>query len=141
MRTFDVGIKLREARHRAGLSQREAAQKSGVGHGSISSFESGNRLQSLKIRHAEALCRAYGLTMREFFGGELDDAISAERHEVIALDQFNRAELEALSRVLTLLQPFGIDRAELLLRFVLGRQEIQHTADKIRKEVAAHHVN
>lgn len=63
----NVQFMLRYARQRKGLSQREAAQQSGVNVKSISSFESGERIESLKVTQLQKLLRAYAMTEREFF--------------------------------------------------------------------------
>lgn len=62
-----IVIRLRDARYRAGLTQAEASAASGVGVKSISSFESGSRLASLKVSQLLRLLDAYGMTPSEFF--------------------------------------------------------------------------
>lgn len=73
---MDLVLKLREARRMRGLSQKEAARVSGVGQKTISSFETGERINSLKLSQLERLLSAYGLTEAEFFGGSLEKAIA-----------------------------------------------------------------
>ena len=73
---MDLVLKLREARRMRGLSQKEAARVSGVGQKTISSFETGERINSLKLSQLERLLNAYGLTEAEFFGGSLEKAIA-----------------------------------------------------------------
>ena len=73
---MDLVLKLREARRMRGLSQKEAAHVSGVGQKTISSFETGERVNSLKLSQLERLLGAYGLTEAEFFGGSLEKAIA-----------------------------------------------------------------
>jgi transcriptional regulator with XRE-family HTH domain len=72
---IDLVIKLRELRFRKGLSQREAAEASGLGVKTISSFETGARIESLKLSQLERLAAAYDCSMAAFFSGELDAAI------------------------------------------------------------------
>lgn len=96
---MDIVIKLREARHRAGLSQQEAAERSGIGVKTISSFESGARVESMKLRQLERLLGAYGITLSEFFSPSFDHAIapwevSAEEAKVATVV----ARLRALPR-------------------------------------------
>lgn len=69
---MDLVLKLRELRRMRGLSQKEAAQLSGIGEKSISSFETGHRIDSLKISQLERLLKVYGVDERTFFGEELE---------------------------------------------------------------------
>ncbi|HEU5163514.1 MAG TPA: helix-turn-helix domain-containing protein [Thermoanaerobaculia bacterium] len=69
---MDVVLRLRELRRTRGLSQREAARLAGVGEKSISSFETGERLPSMKLAQLERLLHAYGVTMKEFFSETID---------------------------------------------------------------------
>lgn len=73
---MDLVLKLREARRMRGLSQKEAARLSGVGQKTISSFETGERINSLKFSQLERLLTAYGLTQAEFFGRSIETAIA-----------------------------------------------------------------
>jgi len=65
--TADLVLALREARRRLGLTQKEVARLSGVGAKTISSFESGSRVSSLKVSQLIKLLTVYGLTARQFF--------------------------------------------------------------------------
>ena len=69
---MDVVLRLRELRRMRGLSQRDAAKLAGVGEKSISSFETGDRISSMKLSQLERLLRIYGVTLKEFFSQELD---------------------------------------------------------------------
>ena len=69
---MDVVLRLRELRRTRGLSQRDAARLAGVGEKSISSFETGERLPSMKLAQLERLLHAYGVTMKEFFSETID---------------------------------------------------------------------
>lgn len=73
---MDLVIKLREARHRSGLSQEEVARRSGIGVKTISSFESGARIDSMKLRQLERLLEAYCITLAEFFSPSFDHQIA-----------------------------------------------------------------
>lgn len=73
---MDLVLRLREARRMRGLSQKEAARLSGVGQKSISSFETGERISSIKLSQLERLLQAYGLTEAEFFGGSIEKAMA-----------------------------------------------------------------
>jgi len=73
---MDLVLKLREARRMRGLSQKDAARLSGVGQKTISSFETGDRIDSLKFAQLKRLLAAYGLTEAEFFGGSIEKEIA-----------------------------------------------------------------
>ena len=73
---MDLVLKLRELRRMRGLTQRDAARLSGVGVKTISSFETGERIASLKLAQLERLLEVYGLTESEFFGGRIEKEIA-----------------------------------------------------------------
>ena len=88
---MDLVLKLREIRRLRGLSQKDVAKLSGVGEKTISSFETGQRIGSLKLAQLRKLLSVYGLTEAEFFGcsverqiapWELDDEESAAQRLV-----------------------------------------------------------
>ena len=65
---MDLVLKLREIRRLRGLSQKDVAKLSGVGEKTISSFETGQRIGSLKLAQLKKLLSVYGLTEAQFFG-------------------------------------------------------------------------
>ena len=69
---MDTVLKLRELRARAGLTQEEVAARSGVGAKTLSSFESGARITSMKLAQLHAILGVYGITEADFFGAKLD---------------------------------------------------------------------
>ncbi len=73
---MDLVLKLREIRRMRGLSQKDVARLSGVGEKTISSFETGQRIGSLKIAQLRRLLTVYGLTEAEFFGGSVEKQIA-----------------------------------------------------------------
>jgi transcriptional regulator with XRE-family HTH domain len=73
---MDLVIRLREARRLRRLSQKDVAQMSGVGEKTISSFETGQRIGSLKLAQLRRLLKVYGLSEREFFGGVIEQQIA-----------------------------------------------------------------
>ena len=73
---MDLVIKLREARRIRGLSQRDVAELSGIGAKTISSFETGERIGSLKLSQLKRLLSVYGMSEREFFGGLIEQKIA-----------------------------------------------------------------
>lgn len=83
---MDLVLKLREVRRLRGLSQKDVAKMSGVGEKTISSFETGQRIGSLKLAQLKKMLSVYGISEAEFFGcsverqiapWELDDEESA----------------------------------------------------------------
>jgi len=83
----DVVLALREVRRRSGLTQEQAARLSGIHSKSISSFETGERIGSIKLRQLLKLLRVYGMTAAEFFLWSPDedfvgDKSSYNEHEV-----------------------------------------------------------
>lgn len=73
---MDLVLKLREIRRMRGLSQKDVAVLSGVGEKTISSFETGERIGSLKLAQLKRLLSVYGLTETEFFGATIEKAIA-----------------------------------------------------------------
>jgi transcriptional regulator with XRE-family HTH domain len=73
---MDLVLKLREARRLRGLSQKDVARISGVGEKTISSFETGQRIGSLKLAQLKRMLKVYGLTEAEFFGGSIEKQIA-----------------------------------------------------------------
>ena len=59
---MDLVLKLREIRRLRGLSQKDVAKLSGVGEKTISSFETGQRIGSLKLAQLKKLLSVYGLS-------------------------------------------------------------------------------
>jgi transcriptional regulator with XRE-family HTH domain len=68
---MDTVLKLRELRARAGLTQDEVARRSRIGVKTISSFESGARIASLKLPQLESILAVYGVTLAQFFSPSL----------------------------------------------------------------------
>jgi len=73
---MDLVLKLREIRRLRGLSQKDVARLSGVGEKTISSFETGQRIGSLKLEQLKRMLAVYGLTESEFFGGSIEREIA-----------------------------------------------------------------
>lgn len=63
---IDMGLKLKCLRELRGLTQKDLARESAVGEKSISSFETGQRLGSLKVSHLIALLNVLNVTLAEF---------------------------------------------------------------------------
>jgi len=73
---MDLVLKLREIRRLRGLSQKDVARLSGVGEKTISSFETGQRIGSLKLAQLRKLLSVYGLTENDFFGSSVERQIA-----------------------------------------------------------------
>lgn len=73
---MDLVLKLREIRRLRGLSQKDVAKLSGVGEKTISSFETGQRIGSLKLAQLKKLLSVYGLSELEFFGCTVERQIA-----------------------------------------------------------------
>lgn len=73
---MDIVLRLRELRRLRGMSQSEVARKSGLGIKTISSFETGHRIGSMKLSQLERLLHVYGVSKGEFFGEELELMLS-----------------------------------------------------------------
>jgi transcriptional regulator with XRE-family HTH domain len=73
---MDLVLKLREIRRMRGLSQKDVAHLSGVGEKTISSFETGQRIGSLKLAQLKRMLKVYGMSESEFFGGSVEKQIA-----------------------------------------------------------------
>lgn len=73
---MDLVLKLREIRRLRGLSQKDVAKLSGVGEKTISSFETGQRIGSLKLAQLKKLLGVYGLSEADFFGCSVERQIA-----------------------------------------------------------------
>ena len=97
---MDLVLKLREVRRMRCLSQKDVALISGVGEKTISSFETGERIGSMKLAQLKRLLAAYGLTEAQFFGGAVEKEIAPWE-----LDENQRATAQLLDDLRTLPQP------------------------------------
>jgi len=93
---MDVVLKLRELRRMRGLTQQEAALRSGIGVKTLSSYESGQRIGSIKVAHLLALLSAYHVTPAEFFGAGVERAVFRELERLSAEETTLIASLRAL---------------------------------------------
>src|SRR2546425_12614625 len=73
---MDLVLKLRESRRMRNLSQKDVARLSGVGEKTISSFETGQRIGSLKLAQLKRMLKVYGMSESEFFGGSVEKQIA-----------------------------------------------------------------
>ena len=73
---MDLVLKLREIRRIRNLSQKDVARPSGVGEKTISSFETGQRIGSLKLAQLKRMLKVYGLSEADFFGASVEKEIA-----------------------------------------------------------------
>ncbi|MEA2235404.1 MAG: helix-turn-helix protein [Thermoanaerobaculia bacterium] len=83
---MDLVLKLRELRNLRGLSQKDVSRRSGVGEKTISSFETGQRIGTMKLSQLAKLLAIYGVTEEQFFSRAIEelfdpDAISRRSRE------------------------------------------------------------
>jgi transcriptional regulator with XRE-family HTH domain len=85
---MDLVLKLRELRRVRGLSQKDVARLSAVGEKTLSSFETGERIDSLKLSQLAKLLRTYGVTEGQFFEELIDPgaALTRSREEALLDD-------------------------------------------------------
>lgn len=88
---MDVVLKLRELRRMRNLTQKEVAEVAGVGEKTVSSFETGDRITSIKLSQLLQLLAAYNMTPVEFFGGQVEQKVFGE------LERLNATELKVLT--------------------------------------------
>ena len=72
---MDLVLRLRELRRLSGLSQEEVARRSGVGVKTLSSFETGVRIESLKVSQLRSILRVYGVSESQFFASDLETSL------------------------------------------------------------------
>lgn len=75
---MDIVLKLRELRRLSGLSQKDVSRLSGVGEKTVSSFETGDRIDAMKLSQLRKLLRVYTITEDEFFSRKMDDLFDPE---------------------------------------------------------------
>ena len=122
---MDLVLKLREIRRLRGLSQKDVAQLSGVGEKTISSFETGQRIGSLKISQLKRLLTVYGLTEVDFFGSSVEKEIAPWE-----LDEHEFASAQLLDHLRVLPKPIQkamVAKFELMLETA---NELQHVTEK-----------
>jgi len=117
---MDMVLKLRELRRLRGLSQQEAAELAGIGVKTLSTFETGQRIASMKLMQLLPLLSAYGVTPGEFFGGGVERAILAELER---LSKDESALIAALRRI-----P-DVPRARLIERFLAQVEAVEAAAE------------
>ena|SRR5438270_3029999 len=117
---MDIVLKLRELRRLRGLSQQDAAELAGMGVKTLSSFETGERIGSMKLMQLLPLLSAYGVAPGEFFGGGVERAILAELER---LSKDESALIAALRRIPE------VPRARLIERFLAQVEAVEAAAE------------
>lgn len=122
---MDLVLKLREIRRLRGLSQKDVARLSGVGEKTISSFETGQRIGSLKLAQLKKLLSVYGLTEADFFGSSVERQIAPwELDEDEAAAQRLFDDLRELPKAI---QKTMINKFQLMLETA---SEVNHIREK-----------
>ena len=122
---MDLVLKLRELRRLRGLSQKDVARLSGIGPKTISSFETGQRIGSLKIAQLRKLLGVYGLSEAEFFGCSVERQIAPWE-----IDEDENASMRLVEDLRTLpkqVQKAMISKFQLMLETA---SEVNHIRDK-----------
>ena len=122
---MDLVLKLREVRRLKGLSQKDVARMSGVGEKTISSFETGERVGSMKLAQLKRLLAVYDMTEEQFFGGGVEKKIAPWELDA---DQF--ATVRMLDELHALPKP---SQRNLLAKFQLMIEtinEVHETRDR-----------
>lgn len=125
---MDIVLKLRELRRLSGLSQEEAAELAAIGVKTLSSFETGARITSMKMVQLFALLQVYRVTPAEFFGNKVEETLFGELERLKAneltlirelrlLDDATRTRLE--EKFLTMIESAHVVSRPAPLRAVL----------------------
>ena len=122
---MDLVLKLREIRRMRNLSQKDVARLSGVGEKTISSFETGQRIGSLKLAQLKRLLKVYGLTEADFFGCSVERQIAP--WEVDSDEHAAARIVEDLHALPKPVQKTMIAKFQLMLETV---SEVHHMKDK-----------
>jgi transcriptional regulator with XRE-family HTH domain len=103
---MNLAAELRELRILCGMTQERAAELSGIGVKTISSFETGERVDAIKVVQLMRLLNAYGLTLAEFLRGASPDALPSRARVNCVIVQSER-EIDLVS-----LRPCDVHKGE-----------------------------
>src|SRR5207245_6659040 len=92
---MDVVLKLRELRRLRGMTQKELAELAGVGEKTVSSFETGDRIMSMKLSQLFQILSALTISPAQFFGDGVEQQLFSE------LERLNTTELKLLTALRT----------------------------------------
>lgn len=129
-----LASRLRTARVLRGLSQREAGRRSGVGEKSISSFETGDRVQAMKVSQLERILKVYGVPLDRFFADTPFGNLAEEARAELDVREFVGEELPAILKIDRILERFDPVRAGLMLEFIRTQLMVGPRAE-VRREL------
>ncbi len=75
---MDLVLRLRELRRLSCLCQEEVARRSGLGVKTLSSFESGARIESMKVAQLRKILHVYHVTEAQFFTSDLETSLGSD---------------------------------------------------------------
>ena len=122
---MDIVLKLREIRRMRGLSQKDVARMSGVGEKTISSFETGHRIGSLKLAQLKKMLKTYGMSEAEFFGATVEKRIAPWE-----LDDVQMATERALDELHALPKPVQLNLLNKFQVMVDMLADVHHVKDR-----------
>ena len=125
---MDLVLKLREIRRLRGLSQKDVARLSGVGEKTISSFETGQRIGSLKLSQLKRLLGVYGLSEADFFGSSVERQIAP--WELDEEECASQRILEDLRHLPKPVQKTMLAKFQLMLETASEVNQANHIRDK-----------
>ena len=108
-----------------GLSQKDVARLSGVGEKTISSFETGQRIGSLKLAQLKRMLKAYGMSEAEFFGATVEKEIAPWE-----LDEQQMATERLLDELHLLPKPVQTNLLQKFQLMVETIADVHHLKDK-----------
>jgi transcriptional regulator with XRE-family HTH domain len=115
---MDIVLKLRELRRLRGLSQKDVGRLSGVGEKTLSSFETGDRIDAMKLSQLRKLLRVYAVTEDDFFSRKMDDLFDPDSPHQHTREETLLVGLRDLPAAMrdALLEPFALDAAGIAAR-------------------------
>jgi transcriptional regulator with XRE-family HTH domain len=126
----DIVVRLRDLRRFRDISQKRLARLSGVGEKTISSFETGARIESMKLTQLRAILSALCVGTAEFFADDFEETLSA------ASDMKRRRGPDAYARqVLEVLRAARRDghSTQEIIAVVLAIADAQRAASPLRR--------
>jgi transcriptional regulator with XRE-family HTH domain len=97
---MDLVLKLRELRRLRRLTQKDVGTLTGVGEKTLSSFETGERIGSLKLSQLRKLLALYGITEEEFVSHKIEELFDRDAGQTRTRVETFVAEVEALPEAL-----------------------------------------
>ena len=79
-----LAVRLKALRQAKGLSQQEVAERADIGVKSLSSWETGMRIHSIKLGQLRRVLLVYGIGFREFFSESPETALGCPRIDELA---------------------------------------------------------